>query len=91
MVFNSGKKKAWRKSQINIDTAYTLKNQFLLFLPYEFYFKQKWKLNGELGAYKYFFNYFGIGRESKEDEAELYDVTFPRLLSTLSYRLRPSL
>lgn len=90
MVFNAGKEKAWRKSQINIGAAYTLKNQFLLFVPYEFYFKQKWKLNGEVGAYKYFFNYFGIGRDSEKKDEELYDVTFPRLLSTLSYRLKPN-
>jgi outer membrane protein assembly factor BamA len=87
MVFNSGKEKAWRKSQIQLGLAYTLKNQFLLFVPYELYFKQQWKLNGELGFYRYFYNYYGIGVHSKMENLETYDATFPRLITNLSYRV----
>ncbi|WP_066758924.1 BamA/TamA family outer membrane protein [Crocinitomix algicola] len=90
MVFNAGKEKAWRKSQISLGSAYTLKNQILFFLPYELYLKQKWKIHGELGYYRYFFNYFGIGIDSKEVDLETYDANFPRLLATLSYRVKPT-
>jgi outer membrane protein assembly factor BamA len=89
-VFNSGKKKAWRKSQIQLGLAYTLKKQFLAFLPFELYFKQNWKLDGELGYYRYFYNYFGIGATSNEKNLERYDANYPRLISTLSYRVNKS-
>jgi len=70
LVFNAGKKKAWRKSQISLGFAYTLKNQILNFVPYELYFKQNWKLNGEVGYYRYFFNYYGIGSDTQEENLE---------------------
>ena len=89
-VFNPGKYKNWRKSQVQLGLAYTLKKQFLLFVPYELYYKQKWKLNGELGYYKYFYNYYGIGPNSKAENLETYDANFPRLISNLSYRVQPT-
>ncbi|NOQ74154.1 MAG: BamA/TamA family outer membrane protein [Crocinitomix sp.] len=89
-VFNIGKEKAWRKSSVQLGLAYTLKKQILIFTPYELYFKQKWKLNGELGYYRYFYNYYGIGVDSDEEDLETYDANFPRILSTLSYRVTPS-
>jgi outer membrane protein assembly factor BamA len=87
LVFNAGKEKAWRKSQISLGGAYTLKNQILFFLPYELYLKQNWKVNGELGYFRYFFNYYGIGIDSQAENLETYDANFPRLLSTVSYRV----
>lgn len=91
VVFNAGKEKAWRKSQITLGAAYTLKNQVLFFLPYELNLKQKWKLNGELGYYRYFYNYYGIGIDSKKEDLETYDANYPRVLATLSYRLKPQI
>ncbi len=90
-IFNTGKTKAWRKSQVQLGIAYTLKKQFLLFAPYELYFKQKWKLIGELGYYRYFYNFYGIGINSLENDLELYDANFPRLISSLLYRFKPEL
>lgn len=89
-VFNIGKEKAWRKSQVQLGVAYSLKKQILIFTPYELYFRQKWKLNGELGYYRYFYNYYGIGIDSEQEELETYDANFPRFLGTLSYRLTPT-
>ena len=92
LVFNAGReKKAWRRSQISLGGAYTLKNQILFFLPYELYLKQKWRWNGEVGYFRYFFNYYGIGIDSKEENLETYDANFPRLISNLSYRVRDPL
>ncbi len=87
MVFNIGEEKTWRKSQIQVGLAYSLRNQILIFTPYEFYFKDKWKLNGELGYYRYFYNYFGLGINAQKENLETYDANYPRLLSTLSYRI----
>ena len=36
-VFNIGEEKNWRKSQVGLGLAYTLKNQILVFVPYDLY------------------------------------------------------
>jgi outer membrane protein assembly factor BamA len=90
-VFNCGKTQSWRKSQVQLGIAYTLKKQFLLFIPYELYFKEKWRLSGELGYYRYFYNYYGIGSGSLRNDLETYDANFPRFISSLSYRITPTI
>ncbi len=85
-VFNIGEEKSWRKSQVQLGVAYTLKKQLLIFAPYELYLKQNWKINGEVGYYRYFYNYYGIGIDSKKDNLEFYDANYPRIISTVSYR-----
>ena len=89
-TFNIGKEKSWRPSQVLLSFAYTLKKQILIFAPYELYYKQKWKTEGEIGYYKYFFNYYGIGNDSKEENLEFFDADFPRFINTVSYRIIPS-
>lgn len=89
-VFNIGKERTWRRSQVQLGTAYTLKNQILIFVPYELYIKQRLKINGELGYYRYFYNYYGIGIDSKADDLETYDANYPRVLTTFSYRIKKS-
>ncbi len=89
-VFNIGKEKSWRKSQVQLGLAYTLKRQILIFVPYELYYKKNWKFNGELGYYRYFYNYFGIGINSNADDLETYDANYPRFLGTASYRVKKS-
>ena len=90
-VFNVDKEKSWRKSQVQLGVAYTLKNQLLIFAPYELYLKQNWKINGEVGYYRYFYNFYGIGINSNEDHLEFYDANYPRLISTVSYRFTESI
>jgi len=69
-----------RPSQFIFSNAYTLKKQFLLFAPFEFYSnKNLYRIKGELGYYHYFYNYFGIGRSSRFENLETYNVRFPRL------------
>lgn len=87
LVFNVGDQKAFRKSQISLGAAYTLKNQLLIFVPYELYLKQKLKIYGEIGYYRYIYNYFGIGIDSRESDLETYSANFPRIVNTVSYRL----
>lgn len=89
-TFNIGKEKSWRPSQVILSFAYTLKNQVLLFAPYELYYRDKWKMEGELGYYKYFYNYYGIGSNSKKANFETFNADFLRFINTLSYRVTPS-
>ena len=89
-VFNIGKTKAWRKSQVQLGLAYTLKKQFLLFIPYELYAKQNWKIAGEIGYYRYFYNYYGLGVNSIKNDLETYNANFPRFISSVLYKVKPN-
>lgn len=69
-----------KPSTIQLAAVYTLKKQLLLFAPYDFQFDNNRKrLSGELGYFKYFFNYYGIGLDILK-EVETYDVNFPRVI-----------
>lgn len=80
-----------RVSQFQPSVAYTLNNQILLFLPYELYFdKDRWKVNGEIGYYKYFYDFYGIGTNTSFSDRENYDVDYPRLITNVLRRLTPN-
>ena len=73
-----------RPSQIQLGGAYTLNKQILLYLPFRLYWnRENWLAYGELGYYKYNYNYFGIGNYAEPATAEVYDVTFPRIRASL--------
>lgn len=68
-----------RRCTAQLGISYTTKNQFLLYAPFEFYHdKEKWRAVGELGFYKYFYNFYGIGTDSRKEDEETYETTFPR-------------
>jgi outer membrane protein assembly factor BamA len=68
-----------RPSSAQIGISLTTKNQLLIFAPYELYWKdEKWRLLGELGFYNFFYNFYGLGINSREEDFETYNVTFPR-------------
>lgn len=69
-----------RPSSVQLGLSYTTKSQFLLYMPFEFYSdKEQWRVVGEFGFYKYFYNFFGVGMDAKEVDEETYEVTFPRV------------
>lgn len=69
-----------RPSSVQLGISYTTRSQFLLYMPFEFYRdNEKWRVIGELGFYKYFYNFFGVGMDAKEEDEETYEVTFPRV------------
>lgn len=77
-----------RPSQVLYSAVYTLKNQLLLFIPFEFYGNSNAsRIKGELGYYQYFYNYHGIGAESSKNDLENYSVNFPRIEANYSKRL----
>lgn len=69
-----------RPSSLQLGLSYTTKKQFLLYFPFELYaYDEKWRLVGELGFYKYVYNYFGQGINALQEDLETYDVSFPRV------------
>ncbi|HMB62633.1 MAG TPA: BamA/TamA family outer membrane protein, partial [Eudoraea sp.] len=84
-------KKETRPSSLQLALSLTTKRQFLLFAPYELYWKDdKWRLVGELGYYEYIYNFYGIGIDSREGDKETYNVTFPRIRMALLRELLPN-
>ena len=74
-----GESKQSRPSTVQLAITFTSKNQFLLFAPFELYSDaEKWRFIGELGYYKYFYNFFGKGVDSNLENLEIYEVKFPR-------------
>lgn len=78
-----------RPSSFQFGATYTLKKQILLFLPFELYkMNEEYRLVGELGYFKYFYNFYGIGGQSSLDDLENYDVKFPRVRATFLKKIR---
>lgn len=68
-----------RASQVSFGATYTLKKQILLYVPFELYKNNaKTRIKGELGYFKYFYNFFGVGPNSAKENKEFYNVKFPR-------------
>ncbi|MEM9887308.1 MAG: BamA/TamA family outer membrane protein [Bacteroidota bacterium] len=87
-----GEKASSRPSQAQTVLAYTLENQILAYLYGELYVNdEKWWLRPELGFYKYFYDFFGVGNENPLDYVETFGVTFPRLRLDAQYLVAPKL
>ena len=81
-----------RPSSAQLAFSFTTRKQLLIFAPYELYWdNEKWRLFGELGYYKFFYNFFGVGINSQEGNFETYDVTFPRLRASLLREVYPKI
>jgi outer membrane protein assembly factor BamA len=66
-------------SQIQFTLGYTLNKQIIFTLPFELYASDnKYKFKGELGYFRYFYNFYGIGPKSRIEDKESYEVHFPR-------------
>ncbi len=89
--YKNGDTQLSRVSQIQPSAAFTSNKQLLLFLPYELYFdKDRWKISGELGYFKYFYNFYGIGTDTKLSDKEQYDVDYPRFKINVLRRIKPT-
>lgn len=83
---------ASRPSQVQIGLAYTLKNQVLIYFPYQLYFKnQLYYSYGEIGYYRYVYKFFGVGNGIDPDFVENYSVNFPRVRINFLKLVRPDL
>ncbi len=66
-------------SQLQFAATYTINKQLVILIPFELYKKNNlYKSKGELTYFKYLFNYYGIGVDSKFSDRETFEVTNPR-------------
>ncbi|WP_149303414.1 BamA/TamA family outer membrane protein [Pareuzebyella sediminis] len=80
-----------RPSSVQFGLSYTTKGQFLVYVPFEFYRdNERWRLLGELGFYKYYYNFYGTGIDAPEENEESYEVTFPRVRLSLLREIIPN-
>lgn len=80
------------RSSITFGLAYTQRKQFLIYLPYQFFGRNDaWRVYGELGWYRYHYQYFGIGNGYSNNYAENYTVQYPRIRITAAHRLQGKL
>lgn len=81
-----------RRSSVTIGAVYTQLNQTLLYFPFQLFPQnQKYWISGELGYFKYVFNFFGVGNNTPSDYIEKYDATFPRIRLNVSKKIGQNL
>ncbi len=76
------------RSSVTFGLLYTQRKQFLLYFPYQWFSSNgRWRVYGEAGWYRYFYQYFGIGNAYPDDFIETYTAQYPRLRLTVAKRL----
>ena len=81
-----------RRSSVTVGVVYTQLNQLLLYFPFQLFPQnQRYWISGEVGYYRYVFNYFGTGNGFSPDYIEKYDATFPRIRLNFSRKVSPGL
>lgn len=77
------------RSSITFGLAYTQRKQFLIYLPYQFYSRnEQWRVYGELGWYRYRYQYFGIGNGYSNNFSEPYTAQYPRIRVTAVHHIQ---
>ncbi len=80
-----------RPSQIQFGLTYTQERQVLSYLPFEIRTKdQEWLFFGELGYYRYFYQFWGVGNSLPDANEETYSVNFPRLRLNVLRKVLPN-
>lgn len=79
-----------RPSQINFGGAYTLEKQILTYADFDLWLaSNRFNLSGELGYYRYFYYFWGVGEEPRIQES--FNVNFPRVRFEGYYALNEGL
>ncbi len=77
-----------QRSSVSFSIAYTLRKQLLIGFPYQWYSPAGyWRAYGEVGWYRYLYQYFGIGNKHPNDYKETYVARYPRLRITALRRV----
>lgn len=67
-------------SQVQLIASYTQNRQLIFVMPFELYRNSNiWKIKGELTYFRYQFNAYGVGFDSKEENKEIYKANAPRI------------
>lgn len=81
-----------RRSSVTVGAVYTQLNQLLLYFPFQLFPKnQGYWVSGEVGYYRYIFNFFGTGNHIDTKYIEKYSATFPRIRLNFSKKVKPNL
>ncbi len=85
--FRTEKDSITRPSSVNLAAIYTQNGQIIFQVPFNLSFSQnKSLLEGEVGAYRYPFQFFGTGNEGIDlDESEIYEPNIIRI-KTIFYK-----
>jgi hypothetical protein len=76
------------RSSITFSLAYTQRRQFLIYFPYQWFGAGgRWRAYGEVGWYRYLYQFFGIGNEVPNDFLEVYTAQYPRLRVTAARKI----
>ena len=74
-------------SQVLAGFAVTQEKQLLLYAPFTLYWNEAKSYSfGEVGFYKYFYNYYGVGSDSKEENSERFTVDYPRIRANVLFK-----
>lgn len=66
-------------SQVRFALTYTLEKQILAIIPFKLFLDDDdYYVFGEIGFYKYFYRYFGVGSNTLDTQQEDYRADFPR-------------
>lgn len=80
-----------RPSQVQIGFAYTVLDQILSYAPFQIFTNDnKMQFSGELGYYRFTYDYYGIGNSMPPDFREVFTVEFPRLRFQAAYQIFPN-
>lgn len=67
------------RSSVSFSVAYTQRKQLLLWFPYQIFGRRgRWRAYGEVGFYRYLYQYFGIGNRYPYSYIETYTARYPR-------------
>ena len=79
-----------RSSSVQTVLAYTLNNQLLVNFPFTLFLDNgNYYTYGEVGYYRYIYQFYGVGNEIDPDGEETYRVNFPRIRFTALKRVLP--
>lgn len=80
-----------RPSQMQVGFAYTLLHQVLSYFPFHIFTNEnKYQISGELGYYRYVYDFYGVGNEIPFEYRETFDVIFPRVRIQALHQFKPS-
>ncbi|MFT5736721.1 MAG: outer membrane protein assembly factor BamA [Maribacter sp.] len=83
---------ASRPSTVQLGLTFTSKKQLLFFMPYEIYSdNERWRFIGELGYYQYFYNFYGRGIHTEQEDLETFDTDFARFRFSALREIFPSI
>ncbi|MDO8367871.1 MAG: BamA/TamA family outer membrane protein [Saprospiraceae bacterium] len=78
-----------RRSNLTFNVSYTQNKQILVFFPFQWLSHQnRFRVYGELGWYRYLYQYFGIGNKYPNNYVETYTAKFPRIRVTAAKRVQ---